>query len=373
MVAFEFASRFMIIVLAIASVLQLCVTMWMTLGLLSLVGIRVKKGIQKDLLWVQLVLFAVGFVCFLWTLICEIVGIDLQTNAEFCVTVQMQITSFLIGLFNTIFMFFLFLKLRAIRLNGKVTFPERLSLALTVLTFILTVLNAAVVKGKVVPRFETGLVCIGTGNTLTSTPTYLIMFINAAMALFVFVKRVRTVGKAAAKGLEVQQQRKDSGRVSTDTNKPVSSAETRSNLEEIALEARNAGGGAVAVFLTNYVLTIVGIGMGTSDSIMLFVFMVNISTIFIMSFVLAYFTRRVWTIDPNSRLRAFYSVFGSENQPRSSQDDVQSLQKQQQQQQQQLSPKPSLNSAVDVRALVPEHSSANASEGNCGNQSSAQV
>eukprot|EP00475_Leptophrys_vorax_P028281 TRINITY_DN40865_c0_g1_i2.p2 TRINITY_DN40865_c0_g1~~TRINITY_DN40865_c0_g1_i2.p2 ORF type:complete len:159 (-),score=51.75 TRINITY_DN40865_c0_g1_i2:133-609(-) len=135
------------------------------------------------------------------------------------------------------------------------------------------------------------------------------------MVVCVFVKRVKNIAKAAAQALEANQ-------------KSSSSGNTRSQLEEIALEARNGGGGAVAIYLANYVVSGIGLGLSGTDEAILIVFLFNTATYFVMCFVIAMSTRRAWVVDASSKLGALYTMFGCEGKPSK---EIQTLKQEEQQ------------------------------------------
>jgi hypothetical protein len=315
MVSLQTASQFIISIRVIAFVLQLFITGWMALGVFEFAGVYVKKGVKKDLLWVQLAMFALGLLYFLWNLIGDAaagVDFEVQDHAYYCENIHYQVNSLLLTSFTTCFMLFLILKLKAIRLNGKVTTPEKVALVLTVLAFLLSIGNAATLKGKIIPSWETGHLCVGSSNSLLAIPVYFIDFVICVMVLAVFVKRVNTVSAASA----------ESRKASLGSNDGAKAVVKRSNMEEIARNARNGGGGAILVFLANFFLSFLGVGKN-SDAIILAVVLVNNLTVFLMCFVIAQATKRVWQVDKSAKIAAFYSYFASDGAAESG-DDAQS-------------------------------------------------
>eukprot|EP00475_Leptophrys_vorax_P031710 TRINITY_DN4819_c0_g1_i1.p1 TRINITY_DN4819_c0_g1~~TRINITY_DN4819_c0_g1_i1.p1 ORF type:complete len:395 (-),score=89.00 TRINITY_DN4819_c0_g1_i1:55-1239(-) len=322
MISMDSAMQYMISVTVFACVLQFCVTAWMFMGVMGFAGIYIKQGVKKDLLWVQLLLFVFGFLYFLWDLVSYSISYNFEVYSAFCLKYQWMVSSLFTGLFSILFMLFLILKLRAIRLDGKMTRVEKISLLLTVLSLFLTFGHAASMKGQMVTKFDNGYVCEGNGNTTIQTPVFMIDLCICVMALYVFIKRVKTVGQAAAKSLEASRKNVNSISLPGGT-----AGKTRSKMEELALEARNAGGGAIAIFLVNYLTAVVGIAFANVDEIILLIFSMNVATVFAMCFVIAMFTRRVWVIDENSKFRVLYSMFGSEVL---TQEEIQSLHQQRQ-------------------------------------------
>jgi hypothetical protein len=292
---------------SIALVLQFLFVIWMILGMKNFAGVSVRKEVKKSLLWVQLLLFVIGFAFFIWSEIAySIIGAG-DNLVGFCTKVYSQVASFFTGMFRTCFMVFLLLKLRATRMSEKTGKVEKFSLGLTVLSFILIFFNIFTQKGGLLPRFG-GMICFQESNQLLMGILILMDFFNGALCLYEFNRRLKEVSKAVRESVALTPATGNSGSNSSSGNQ---------TLEKIARDSKNAGGGAILFYLANYIFTFAGLYVFKGDEVILFVGFVNVMTIVLMSYVIAYFTRSVWVVEGRSPLGKFYSAVASDKNTQS--------------------------------------------------------
>jgi hypothetical protein len=279
--------------------LQFLFAAWMILGLKNFAGISVRKEVKKGLLWVQLLLFLIGLALFVWLEISySIIAAGGENLVGFCTYVFPQVATFFSGMFRTCFMAFLLLKLRATRMSEKTGRVEKFSFGLTILSFILIFFNIFTQKGGLIPKFGT-MICFQESNQLLLGVLIVMDFLNGALCLYEFNRRLKEVSKAVRQSVALTP-----GSGNSNSNE----AAGNQTLENIARDSKNAGGGAILFYLANYILTVAGLFVFTGDEVILFVGFVNVITIVLMSYVIAYFTRSVWVVEGRSPLGKFYSA-----------------------------------------------------------------
>jgi hypothetical protein len=291
----EEAFSIIIAYVSISLALQFLFVIWMVLGMMNCVGVTVRKEVKKDLLWTQLSLFTIGLVYFIWMEIAYSAvrgGID----PNFCANVFYQVMAFISGMFRTSFMIFLLMKLRATRMSEKVGCLEKFSMGLTALSFVLIFVNVFTLKGGLLPKFG-GVICFQQSNQLLMGLLVVLDFLNGALCLYEFNRRLKEVSKKVQESIALT---------------PQSETLNNKSLEKIAQDSKNAGGGAILFYLGNYIFTFIGVYVFKGDEVILIVGFVNVITIVLMSCVIAFFTKSVWIVDGRSPIGKLYTVVASD-------------------------------------------------------------
>jgi hypothetical protein len=185
-------------------------------------------------------------------------------------------------------------------MSSKATKSEYVAIYLTVIAFILSIVNVAMMKGYATSGWETGRFCAST-QTPAAIPVYFIDLMVCILALVVFVRTLNQVS-LATKSVRIPSTNLDESMKRSPANAHYLAP---TQMEVIARDARNGGGGAILLFLANFFVSFMGIG-SHSDVVILTLIMVNNLTVFLMCFVIAHSTRKVWEVTRMSRVAGLF-------------------------------------------------------------------